>query len=338
MSLHRTRAQLRRIHLCGLNLLASAFLLTATACCMARRERSTSLIWRGPAGAADPGAGRGTFMLFLSASASRPACFRCSSAAGLVSHPAGRGVSAVRRTADESWVYSISVFTLLFPGRSAVYTVILLLSTHHGGRTLGASASATSPVLSSTSRSLGSRPWGWRYDARCPGGPDRVLLHHMLVITALFLISGLFLLTTAGDGTAGARRSVPHATGSRCLRWAAVLAGWHPAALRLRRKTGVGARSSTPSVSRRRRRPHRQPDDCLVDGPRVGGSVLEPAPTTPRRDRLARPFSRDRRAGRAHDRLTRRPARVRAIVRLRAAAHMPGYVRAVLERRRAVRS
>ena len=105
MSLHRTRAQLHAaLTYVGLNLLASAFLLTAIGLLYGQAGTlnfaDLARAWPERRTAALDAT---LSMLFLTGSASRQACFRCFSGSRLVSHPTGGGRCIAGGTPDEGW-------------------------------------------------------------------------------------------------------------------------------------------------------------------------------------------------------------------------------------------
>ena len=238
MSLHRTRAQLHAAFTyVGLNLLASAFLLTAIGLLYGQ---AGTLELRGSrarlAGATNAGArrrpvdavsdrvwhqGRLVSVVLL--------------AARLVPHASGGRGALLAGLLTKVGVYAmIRVFTLLFPDPGAsVYTRILVLSaiTMVVGLIGALGQHDLRRVLSfNLVGHIGFTTVGLAlWTPAALGGSILYVLHHMLVISTLFLVSGLFLRQDARQTCArsaactGRSQSSPASRSFRCSRWLAYL-------------------------------------------------------------------------------------------------------------------
>src|SRR5688500_11503159 len=202
MSLHRTRAQLHAAFTyVGLNLLASAFLLTAIGLLYGQAGTlNLADLARAWPERRTPALDAVLSMLFMTAFGIKAGLFPLFFWLPASYHTPPAAVSALLAgLLTKVGVYAmIRVFTLLFPDPGAgVYTVILLLSAatmavgllgaigqHDFRRVLSFNLVGhigfTTVVLAV-----------WTPTAL--GGSILYVLHHMLVITTLFLISGLFL-------------------------------------------------------------------------------------------------------------------------------------------------
>jgi multicomponent Na+:H+ antiporter subunit D len=202
MSLHRTHAQLHAAFTyVGLNLLASAFFLSAIGLLYGQAGTlnlaDLARVWPERR---TPGLDGALAMLFLTAFGIKAGLFPLFFWLPASYHTPPAAVSALMAgLLTKVGVYAmIRVFTLLFPHPGAsVYTLILLLSVatmviglvgalaqHDFRRVLsfnlvGHIGFTTVGLALSTPAAL--------------GGSILYVLHHMLVITSLFLISGLFL-------------------------------------------------------------------------------------------------------------------------------------------------
>jgi multicomponent Na+:H+ antiporter subunit D len=202
MSLHRTRAQLNAAFTyVALNLLASAFLLTAIGLLygQAGTLNFADLAQAWPA-RRTPALDAALSMLFLTAFGIKAGLFPLFFWLPASYHTPPAAVSALfAGLLTKVGVYSmIRVFTLLFPAPgAAVYTVILVLSTATMVvGLLGAIGQQDFRRVLSFNlvghigfTTVGLALW----TPAALAGSVLYLLHHMLVITALFLISGLFL-------------------------------------------------------------------------------------------------------------------------------------------------
>jgi len=202
MSLHRTRAQLHAAFTyVGLNLLASAFLLTAIGLLYGQAGTlnfaDLARVWPERR---TPGLDAALSMLFLTAFGIKAGLFPLFFwlPASYHTPPAAVGALLAGLLTKVGVYAMIRVFTLLFPNPDAmVYTVLLVLSasTMVVGL-MGAIAQYDfRRVLSfNLVGHIGFTTVGLalaRPDALA--GSILYVLHHMLVISALFLVSGLFL-------------------------------------------------------------------------------------------------------------------------------------------------
>lgn len=202
MSLHRTRAQLHAaVTYVGLNLLASAFLLTAIGLLYGQAGTlnlaDLARVWPERR---TPGLDAALSMLFLTAFGIKAGLFPLFFwlPASYHTPPAAIGALLAGLLTKVGVYAMIRVFTLLFPDPAAiVYTVLLLLSAttmvvgllgaigqHDFRRVL--SFNLVGHIGFTT---VGLALW-------TPGalaGSIFYVLHHMLVISTLFLVSGLFL-------------------------------------------------------------------------------------------------------------------------------------------------
>ena len=202
MSLHRTRAQLHAAFTyVGLNLLASAFLLTAIGLLYGQAGTlNLADLARAWPERRTPALDAALSMLFLTAFGIKAGLFPLFFWLPASYHTPPAAVSALLAgLLTKVGVYAmIRVFTLLFPDPGAsVYTVILVLSAttmvvgllgaigqHDFRRVL--SFNLVGHIGFTT---VGLALW----TPAALGGSILYVLHHMLVITSLFLISGLFL-------------------------------------------------------------------------------------------------------------------------------------------------
>ena len=202
MSLHRTRAQLyAAFTYVGLNLLASAFLLTAIGLLYGQAGTlNLADLARAWPERRTPALDGALSMLFLTAFGIKAGLFPLFFWLPASYHTPPAAVSALLAgLLTKVGVYAmIRIFTLLFPDPGAgVYAVILLLSAatmavgllgaigqHDFRRVL--SFNLVGHIGFTT---VGLAVW----TPTALGGSILYMLHHMLVITTLFLISGLFL-------------------------------------------------------------------------------------------------------------------------------------------------
>jgi multicomponent Na+:H+ antiporter subunit D len=202
MSLHRTRAQLHAAFTyVGLNLLASAFLLTAIGLLYGQAGTlNLADLARAWPGRRTPGLDAALSMLFLTAFGIKAGLFPLFFWLPASYHTPPAAVGALLAgLLTKVGVYSmIRVFTLLFPDPGAtVYTAILLLAglTMIVGLVGALGQHDLRRVLSfNLIGHIGFTIVGlplWTPAAL--GGSIMYVLHHMLVISTLFLVSGLFL-------------------------------------------------------------------------------------------------------------------------------------------------
>ena len=221
MSLHRTRAQLHAAFTyVGLNLLASAFLLTAIGLLYGQAGTlNLADLARAWPDRRTPGLDAALSMLFLTAFGIKAGLFPLFFWLPASYHTPPAAVGALLAgLLTKVGVYSMMrVFTLLFPDPNAsVYRVLLVLSaiTMVVGL-IGALAQRDfRRVLSfNLVGHIGFTTVGlglWTPAAL--GGSILYMLHHMLVISTLFLVSGLFLRqrrTTDLSALGGLYRSQP---------------------------------------------------------------------------------------------------------------------------------
>ena len=221
MSLHRTRAQLHAAFTyVGLNLLASAFLLTAIGLLYGQAGTlNLADLARAWPDRRTPGLDAALSMLFLTAFGIKAGLFPLFFWLPASYHTPPAAVGALLAgLLTKVGVYSmIRVFTLLFPGPNAsVYTVLLVLSAitmvvgvigalaqHDFRRVL--SFNLVGHIGFTT---VGLALW----TPAALAGSMLYVLHHMLVISTLFLVSGLFLRqrrTTDLRALGGLYRSQP---------------------------------------------------------------------------------------------------------------------------------
>src|SRR4051812_36202414 len=221
MSLHRTRAQLHAAFTyVALNLLASAFLLTAIGLLYGQAGTlNLADLARAWPERRTPGLDAALSMLFLSAFGIKAGLFPLFFWLPASYHTLPAAVGALLAgLLTKVGVYSmIRVFTLLFPDPNAgVYTVLLVLSamTMVVGL-IGALAQRDFRRVLSFNlvghigfTTVGLALW----TPAALAGSILYVLHHMLVISTLFLISGLFLRqrrTTDLAALGGLYRSQP---------------------------------------------------------------------------------------------------------------------------------
>ena len=286
MSLHRTRAQLHAAFTyVGLNLLASAFLLTAIGLLYGQAGTlNFADLARAWPERRTPGLDAALSMLFLTAFGIKAGLFPLVLlAARLVSHAAGGRRRAPRRTADEG-------------GRLRDDPRLHAAVSRSDGQRLHRAAGAVGvTMVVGLVGALGQRDFrrvlsfnlvghiGFTtvglalWTPAALGGSILYVLHHMLVISTLFLVSGLFLRqrrTTDLRLLGGLYRAQPCRRVSRD--GPAVLAGRHSAAVRIHREArGGGADDWTGTVRARGDRAGGEPVDRTVDGAGLGGGVLE---------------------------------------------------------------
>ena len=202
MSLHRTRAQLHAAFTyVGLNLLASAFLLTAIGLLygQAGTLNLADLAHAWPE-RRTPGLDAALSMLFLTAFGIKAGLFPLFFWLPASYHTPPAAIGALfAGLLTKVGVYSmIRVFTLLFPDPAAgVYTALLVMSamTMIVGLVGALAQYDLRRVLSfNLVGHIGYTTVGVALWTRAAlGGSILYLLHHMLTISALFLVSGLFL-------------------------------------------------------------------------------------------------------------------------------------------------
>ena len=221
MSLHRTRAQLRAAFTyVGLNLLASAFLLTAIGLLYGQAGTlNLADLARAWPERRTPGLDAALSMLFLTAFGIKAGLFPLFFwlPASYHTPPAAVGALLAGLLTKVGVYAMIRVFTLLFPDPGAgVYRVLLVLSavTMVVGL-IGALAQRDFRRVLSFNlvghigfTTIGLALW----TPAALGGSIVYVLHHMLVISTLFLVSGLFLRqrrTTDLNALGGLYRSQP---------------------------------------------------------------------------------------------------------------------------------
>jgi multicomponent Na+:H+ antiporter subunit D len=221
MSLHRTRAQLHAAFTyVGLNLLASAFLLTAIGLLYGQAGTlNLADLARAWPERRTPGLDAALSMLFLTAFGIKAGLFPLFFwlPASYHTPPAAVGALLAGLLTKVGVYAMIRVFTLLFPDPKAnVYTVLLVLSavTMVVGL-IGALAQRDFRRVLSFNlvghigfTTVGLALW----TPAALGGSILYALHHMLVISTLFLVSGLFLRqrrTTDLSSLGGLYRSQP---------------------------------------------------------------------------------------------------------------------------------
>src|SRR5688500_18280731 len=202
MSLHRTRAQLHAAFTyVGLNLLASAFLLTAIGLLYGQAGTlNLADLARAWPERRTPALDASIAMLFLTAfgitAGPFPLFFWLP--ASYHTPPAAVGALLAGLLTKVGVYAMIRVFTLLFPNPAGgVYTLVLVLSvTTMVVGLLGALAQSDFRRVLSFNlvghigfTTVGLALW----TPAALGGSILYVLHHMLVITSLFLVSGLFL-------------------------------------------------------------------------------------------------------------------------------------------------
>ena len=221
MSLHRTRAQLHAAFTyVGLNLLASAFLLTAIGLLYGQAGTlNLADLARAWPDRRTPGLDAALSMLFLTAFGIKAGLFPLFFwlPASYHTPPAAVGALLAGLLTKVGVYAMIRVFTLLFPDPNAsVYTILLVLSaiTMVVGL-MGALAQRDFRRALSFNlvghigfTTVGLALW----TPAALGGSILYVLHHMLVITTLFLVGGLFLRqrrTTDLRALGGLYRSQP---------------------------------------------------------------------------------------------------------------------------------
>ena len=221
MSLHRTRAQLHAAFTyVGLNLLASAFLLTAIGLLYGQAGTlNLADLARAWPERRTPGLDAALSMLFLTAFGIKAGLFPLFFwlPASYHTPPAAVGALLAGLLTKVGVYAMIRVFTLLFPDPDAsVYRVLLVLSaiTMVVGL-IGALAQRDFRRVLSFNlvghigfTTVGLALW----TPAALGGSILYVLHHMLVISTLFLVSGLFLRqrrTTDMSALGGLYRSQP---------------------------------------------------------------------------------------------------------------------------------
>jgi multicomponent Na+:H+ antiporter subunit D len=202
MSLHRTRAQLHAAFIyVALNLLASAFLLTAIGLLYGQAGTlNLADLARAWPERRTPGLDAALSMLFLTAFGIKAGLFPLFFwlPASYHTPPAAIGALLAGLLTKVGVYAMIRVFTLLFPDPGAiVYSVLLMLST--ATMVVGLIGALAQDdfrrVLSFNLvghigfTTIGLALW----TPAALGGSILYILHHMLVITTLFLVSGVFL-------------------------------------------------------------------------------------------------------------------------------------------------
>ena len=221
MSLHRTRAQLHAAFTyVGLNLLASAFLLTAIGLLYGQGGTlNLADLARAWPERRTPALDASIAMLFLTAFGIKAGLFPLFFwlPASYHTPPAAVGALLAGLLTKVGVYAMIRVFTLLFPDSDGgVYTLVLVLSvTTMVVGLLGALAQGDFRRVLSFNlvghigfTTVGLALW----TPAAVGGSILYMLHHMLVITSLFLVSGLFLRrrrTTNLAALGGLYRSQP---------------------------------------------------------------------------------------------------------------------------------
>jgi multicomponent Na+:H+ antiporter subunit D len=202
MSLHRTRAQLHAAFTyVGLNLLASAFLLTAIGLLYGQAGTlNLADLARAWPERRTPGLDASLSMLFLTAFGIKAGLFPLFFWLPASYHAPPAAIGALLAgLLTKVGVYSmVRVFTLLFPDPAAlVYSAILVLSgvTMVVGLIGALSQYDMRRVLSfNLIGHIGFTTVGLALGTPAAlGGSIVYVLHHMLVISTLFLVSGLFL-------------------------------------------------------------------------------------------------------------------------------------------------
>jgi multicomponent Na+:H+ antiporter subunit D len=202
MSLHRTRAQLHAAFTyVGLNLLASAFLLTAIGLLYGQAGTlNLADLARAWPERRTPGLDAALSMLFLTAFGIKAGLFPLFFwlPASYHTPPAAVGALLAGLLTKVGVYAMIRVFTLLFPDPSAsVYTAILVMSgiTMVVGLIGALGQHDLRRVLSfNLVGHIGFTTVGLAlWTPAALGGSILYVLHHMLVISTLFLVSGLFL-------------------------------------------------------------------------------------------------------------------------------------------------
>jgi multicomponent Na+:H+ antiporter subunit D len=221
MSLHRTRAQLHAAFTyVGLNLLASAFLLTAIGLLYGQAGTlNLADLARAWPERRTPGLDAALSMLFLTAFGIKAGLFPLFFwlPASYHTPPAAVGALLAGLLTKVGVYAMIRVFTLLFPQPGAsVYSVLLLLSaiTMVVGVIGSLAQRDFRRVLSfNLVGHIGFTTVGLAlWTPAALGGSILYVLHHMLVISTLFLVSGLFLRqrrTTDLTALGGLYRSQP---------------------------------------------------------------------------------------------------------------------------------
>lgn len=221
MALHRTRAQLHAAFTyVGLNLLASAFLLTAIGLLYGQAGTlNLADLARAWPERRTPGLDAALSMLFLTAFGIKAGLFPLFFwlPASYHTPPAAVGALLAGLLTKVGVYAMIRVFTLLFPDPNAsVYTVVLVLSaiTMVIGLTAALAQRDFRRVLSfNLVGHIGFTTVGLAlWTPAALGGSILYVLHHMLVISTLFLVSGLFLRrrrTTDLRALGGLYRSQP---------------------------------------------------------------------------------------------------------------------------------
>jgi multicomponent Na+:H+ antiporter subunit D len=221
MSLHRTRAQLHAAFTyVGLNLLASAFLLTAIGLLYGQAGTlNLADLARAWPERHTPGLDAALSMLFLTAFGIKAGLFPLFFwlPASYHTPPAAVGALLAGLLTKVGVYAMIRVFTLLFPDPNAgVYGVLLVLSavTMVVGLVGALAQRDFRRVLSfNLVGHIGFTTVGLAlWTPAALGGSILYVLHHMLVISTLFLVSGLFLRqrrTTDLNALGGMYRSQP---------------------------------------------------------------------------------------------------------------------------------
>ena len=250
MSLHRTRAQLHAAFTyVGLNLLASAFLLTAIGLLYGQAGTlNFADLARAWPERRTPGLDAALSMLFLTAFGIKAGLFPLFFwlPASYHTPPAAIGALLAGLLTKVGVYAMIRVFTLLFPDPAAsVYTAVLVMS----GVTMVVGLSGAlgqhdlRRVLSfNLIGHIGFTTVGLAlWTPASLGGSIFYVLHHMLVISTLFLVSGLFLRQrrTTDLRAAGGHVSVA-AVGRLSRDGPAVLSGGNTSTVWIRGEAGGG--------------------------------------------------------------------------------------------------
>ena len=286
MSLHRTRAQLHAAFTyVGLNLLASAFLLTAIGLLYGQAGTlNFADLARAWPGRRTPGLDAALSMLFLTAFGIKAGLFPLFFwlPASYHTPPAAIGALLAGLLTKVGVYAMIRVFTLLFPDPTAsVYTALLVMSavTMVVGLIGALGQHDLRRVLSfNLVGHIGFTTVGLAlWTPASLGGSILYVLHHMLVISTLFLVSGLFLRqrrTTDLRVLGGLYRTQPFVA---CLAMVPLfsLAGIPPLSGFLAKLAVVGPMIGQRQYALAADRTHGESADRPLDGAGLGRSVLE---------------------------------------------------------------
>ena len=286
MSLHRTRAQLHAAFTyVGLNLLASAFLLTAIGLLYGQAGTlNFADLARAWPERRTPGLDAALSMLFLTAFGIKAGLFPLFFwlPASYHTPPAAIGALLAGLLTKVGVYAMIRVFTLLFPDPTAsVYTALLVMSgvTMVVGLIGALGQHDLRRVLSfNLVGHIGFTTVGLAlWTPASLGGSILYVLHHMLVISTLFLVSGLFLRqrrTTDLRVLGGLYRTQPFVA---CLAMVPLfsLAGIPPLSGFVAKLAVVGADDWPATVCARGDRTDGESADRALDGAGLGRGVLE---------------------------------------------------------------